>query len=234
MSGPSSVVAVLDARFAEQGLFCRGLVQFGVAAEAPMLGDGTPAAAVVLIGVAGATMWPHFERWRMAQADHGGADPLDRWSKMVIDQVANEVGAEARYPSEAPYQPFQRWAMRAEGLKPSPLGILIHPRFGLWHSYRGALLFRTWDEAQEEQAVTALHPCETCVEKPCLTACPAGAISLDGFDVAACRAHLATPQGQGGCMVSGCLARNACPIGVGYRYPDSQLRFHMQALMLPG
>ena len=31
--------------------------------------------------------------------------------------------------------------MRAEGLKPSPIGILMHPQFGLWHAYRGALLF---------------------------------------------------------------------------------------------
>ena len=27
-------------------------------------------------------------------------------------------------------------------LSPSPLGILIHPEFGLWHALRGALLFR--------------------------------------------------------------------------------------------
>ena len=29
--------------------------------------------------------------------------------------------------------------MRAEGLKPSPLGVLVHPDFGLWHGYRGAI-----------------------------------------------------------------------------------------------
>lgn len=234
MSGPSSVMAALDGRFAAHGLTPRGLVRFGGQDEAPLLADGAPAKAVLLIGVSGSAMWPHFERWRMAQADHGGADPLDRWSKLVIDQVADEIEAEACYPSDPPYQPFQRWATQAEGLKASPLGILIHPRFGLWHSYRGALLFRNWDVAQEEQPVNGPQPCETCRDKPCLTACPVGAISLDGFDVAACRAHLATPQGQGGCMASGCLARNVCPVGADYRYPNSQLRFHMQALNLPG
>ncbi len=234
MSGPSAIIHTLEARFAEHGLTPRGLVRFGPEDRAPLLANGAAAEAVLLIGVIGGAMWPHFERWRMAQADHGGADPLDHWSKMVIDRVADEVGAEACYPSDPPYQPFQRWAMRAEGLKPSPLGILIHQRFGLWHSYRGALLFRNWDEAQDGPAVIAPYPCETCRDKPCLTACPVGAISLDGFDVAACRAHLASPEGQGGCMVSGCLARNACPVGAEYRYPDSQLRFHMQALTLPG
>src|SRR4030095_137820 len=34
-----------------------------------------------------------------------------------------------------------RWAMRAEAVAPSPLGILIHPDYGLWHAYRGALAF---------------------------------------------------------------------------------------------
>ncbi|SIQ92450.1 Ferredoxin [Rhizobium sp. RU33A] len=234
MSGPSGVLATLDARLAEHGLAPRGLLRFGQEDQAPLLADSAPAEAVLLIGVVGGATWPHFERWRTAQADHGGADPLDRWSKTVIDQVAEEIGAQACYPSEAPYQPFQRWAMWAEGLQASPLGILIHPRFGLWHSYRGALLFRNWDEAQEGPAMTGPHPCEACHDKPCLTACPVGAISLDGFDVAACRAHLASPEGQGGCMVSGCLARNACPVGADYRYPNSQLRFHMQALKLPG
>ena len=31
--------------------------------------------------------------------------------------------------------------MRAEAVAPSPLGILIHPDYGLWHAYRGALAF---------------------------------------------------------------------------------------------
>ncbi len=31
--------------------------------------------------------------------------------------------------------------MAAEGLKPSPLGLLMHPEYGLWHGYRGAILF---------------------------------------------------------------------------------------------
>ena len=31
-------------------------------------------------------------------------------------------------------------------------------------------------------------------------------------------------------MQSGCIARNACPVGAEYRYPVEQLRFHMDAL----
>ena len=32
-----------------------------------------------------------------------------------------------------PYWPFQQWARRAEPVHPSPIGVLIHPRYGLWH-----------------------------------------------------------------------------------------------------
>ena len=69
------------------------------------------------------------------------ANPLDTWSREVIGEVAEEFGARAVSPSDRPYLPFQQWAMRAEGLRPSPLGILMHPEYGLWHAYRGALLF---------------------------------------------------------------------------------------------
>jgi hypothetical protein len=233
MSGPSSVVAEIGALLAQHGLSTRGLVRFGPQDEAPILADGSRAAAVLLIGVIGGAIWPHFERWRMGEADQGGTDPLDRWSKIVIGEIGRRVGAEPCYPSDAPYQPFQRWAMQAEGLKLSPLGILIHPRFGLWHSYRGALLFREVEGEVETPVRSEVHPCDTCREKPCRSNCPAGAITADGFDVGGCRQYLATPRGQGGCMLSGCLARNACPVGAEYRYPQAQLRFHMQALRLP-
>lgn len=232
MSGPSSVLTAIETLLAKHGLSPRGVVRFGSDEPTPRLPDGGRSEAVVLIGVAGAGMWPVFSVWQAAQPDRGGTDPLDRWSKSIIDAVAREVGAAACYPSEAPYQPFQGWATRAEGLRASPLGILIHPRFGLWHSYRGALLFGDWPEGGKA-AVGSDHPCDRCRNKPCLSACPVGAITEDGFGVLGCRRHLATPEGQRSCMVSGCLARNACPVGTEYRYPEAQLRFHMQALTLP-
>ena len=118
--------------------------------------------------------------------------------------------------------------MQAEELKPSPLGILIHPVYGLWHGYRGAFGF--YDSLVASVPETAGHPCESCLEKPCLTHCPVGAITLDGFQYQPCRTHLGTAAGEAGCMQAGCLARAACPVGADYRYPPGQLRFHMAAL----
>ena len=212
------------------GLFLRGSVNFVGDEAAPSLVDGRPAASVVLIGNIGSSFWPAFSRWRKEQPDRGGRDPLDTWSKDIIRIIAEKANATAWFPSDPPWQPFQQWAMRAEGLKASPLGILIHPVYGLWHGYRGALGFAGPIPDAPPQA--APHPCDRCPDKPCLTSCPAAAVRPDLFDLPACRAHLLRPEGQRGCMDAGCLARAACPIGTAYRYNDAQLRFHMAALSL--
>lgn len=212
------------------GLFLRGSVNFSEGEAVPALSDGSPAASVLLIGNIGSSLWPAFSHWREQRSDRGGSDPLDTWSKDVIQTVAATANATPWFPSDPPWQPFQQWAMRAEGLKASPLGILIHPVYGLWHGYRGALGFA--DRVAHAPATAAPHPCEHCPDKPCLTTCPAGAVHPAAFDASACRGHLRSREGQGGCMRSGCLARDACPVGAAYRYNGDQLRFHMAALSL--
>lgn len=223
----SGLLAVLD-RISEalepHGVSARGVAGFGPG-EGPLLADGSRARSLVLLGNLGGSIWPAFAGWRRS---YDGPDPLDTWSKQRIRPLADELGATAYFPSDPPWQPFQQWAMKAEELRPSPLGILIHPQYGVWHGYRGALGFPF---ETETNAAKSRHPCDSCLEKPCLTACPAHAIRLSGFDIAACRSHLAGERGQIGCMVYGCLARNACPVGAEFRYPPEQLRFHMEALI---
>ncbi len=221
---------IIRAALKPHGLFLRGTVPFSGSDAAPKLADGRPAASVVLIGNIGSSIWPAFSRWRDDRPDRGGSDPLDTWSKEVIRSIAASADATAWFPSDPPWQPFQQWAMRAESLKASPLGILIHPVYGLWHGYRGALGFA--EPMDETPLQAAPHPCDHCPGKPCLTTCPAGAVRPEVFDLPACRTHLCSPAGQSGCMVSGCLARAACPVGAAYRYNDAQLHFHMAALSL--
>ncbi|KGE00675.1 4Fe-4S dicluster domain-containing protein [Rhizobium sp. YS-1r] len=224
MSGLPAVLDRISEALEPHGIFARGIVSFGPD-EGPLLADGSKARSVVLLGNLGGSMWPAFARWRRS---YDGPDPLDTWSKQRIRPLAEELGATAYFPSDRPWQPFQQWAMKAEGLKPSPLGILIHPQYGLWHGYRGALGFPF---KIETNITKPGHPCDTCRDKPCLTACPVAAIGLSGFDIAACRSHLTSESGKKACMTYGCLARNACPIGAQFRYPPEQLRFHMEALI---
>lgn len=225
MTGPaSSMLEELRAALQPHGLFLRGVVDVGEGA--PGLDNGERARSVVLIGNIGGSLWPPFSAWQEAQPaiEH----PLDTWSKAVLRPLAERFGATAYFPSDPPWRPFQRWAMQAEGLKPSPLGILIHPLYGLWHGYRGAFGFSGSLEASVQEA--AGHPCDSCREKPCLSQCPVDAITPEGFRYQPCRTHLGTAAGEAGCMQTGCLARAACPVGSSYRYPPGQLRFHMAAL----
>jgi hypothetical protein len=233
MTGPvtsKDVSNELRAALAPHGVFLRGVVSFADGETGPVLSDGQMAKSVILIGNIGGSLWPAFQRWRDGLPDHGGDNPLDAWSKTVIEPVARAFGATAYFPSDPPWQPFQQWAMRAEGLKASPLGILIHPRYGLWHGYRGALGFA--QALAPAASPIHPHPCDHCPGRPCLSSCPAQAVLPSGFQITPCRAHLKTREGQAGCMPAGCCARNACPVGSDYRYSAEQLHFHMAALSL--
>ncbi len=184
-----------------------------------------PAATLVLLGWVGGEGWPTFAD--SPEARDGARNPLDRWSRRVIDGIAAAVDAAPLYPfAGPPWLPFQRWAQRADRVFVSPLGILVHPDWGLWHSYRGALAFR---ERLDLEPTTARNsPCDSCADKPCLTRCPVSAFSSDGYDVAGCRTHLSSPAGSA-CMTVGCLARGACPIGSAHRYGPAQAAFHIRA-----
>lgn len=186
----------------------------------------------LLIGNFGKTMWQVFSKSPEFR-DHA-RDPMNRWTKRVLDDIAGALGARVVYPFDEPYWPFQKLAQKAANVQPSPLGILIHSKFGLWHAFRGLIVFD--DTAEYESQIKALtvhadsliHPCESCFEKPCLNACPVGAFTGERLDVKSCFAHLDggnTPD----CMQLGCQARCACPIAKEHQYDDAQMKFHMQS-----
>jgi hypothetical protein len=215
-------IAAIAAALATSGLVLRGGFAFADDEAPPPGPGGRPPKSVLLVGQAGASIWPHFSRWREVQV-RDLANPLDTWSREMIGAVASRFGAHAVFPFEKPYLPFQQWAMRAEGLRPSPLGILMHPEYGLWHAYRGALLFE--EKLPVARPQTPVHLCDLCDGKPCLSACPVGAYSEQGFAYESCLGHLGSGHGQT-CMTAGCLARNACPYGQAYRYPAEAQAFH--------
>jgi hypothetical protein len=182
---------------------------------------------IVLIGMAGRKGGDAFAI--SPEAGDGRKDPLDRFSRRVVGALADKLGAAALYPfGGPPHLPFQQWARRAEPVHPSPVGVLIHPIYGLWHSYRGALGFA---QALDVPALPrSMSPCDSCRARPCLGACPVGAFSLKGYDVAACAAHLKGAAGEN-CMSRGCLARRACPVGADHADAPEQAAFTMRAFL---
>jgi len=179
---------------------------------------------LVLIGNAGPAFFRHFSAERP-----DGPHPMDAWTRQVLSGFADIFGVTALFPFEGPpYHPFQQWAQRCEPVYPSPIGPLIHPKFGLWHAYRGAFLFDSPIDLPAKQ--TAAFPCESCTDKPCLSACPAEAFTGGNYDVPACTGYLKSPEG-GDCMTLGCRARRACPVGQKYVYGPDQAHFHMQKFL---
>ena len=130
-------IATVLAAVSRTGLVPRGALPLEEKERRGALADvGT----IVLAGMAGRDGWGAFAA--SAEALDGLDHPLDRWSRRLIEGLARELGALALFPfGGPPFWPFQQWARRAEPVHPSPIGLLIHPVYGLWHSYRGALAF---------------------------------------------------------------------------------------------
>jgi hypothetical protein len=188
----------------------------------PDSSDHTPgeAKSVILIGNAGPDMFRRFARVR------GPSDSLDEWTRGVIDPLAQDLDAQALYPFDKPAHPFLTWARRGGGGHTSPLGLNIHPTYGLWHAYRAALLFPVAFDLPP--VIVGSSPCNTCADKPCLSACPVQAFDGSSYDVAACGQHILSDAGQA-CMKGGCKARLACPVGKAFTYEAMQMQFHMKA-----
>lgn len=222
----------MDLAAVESALAPLGLIAFGGFPPAPADGvppmpDGRAAASLVLVGNAGPGMWQSCAG--APELADGKADALDRWTRRVLERVAADLGAASLFPfGGPPYLPFVRWAKRAGPVAESPLGILIHPDYGLWHAYRGALAFA--DVMDLPPRDERPRPCETCAEKPCLTACPVGAFTGDRYEVADCVKHISTEAGAD-CVGLGCRARRACPVGRSFHYAAAQARFHMDAFL---
>lgn len=187
---------------------------------------------VILLGNAGPNWWPAFKA--MPEFADGAPHPMDRASKRLGHALAQTYDCQVVYPSDGPpYPPFLRWAQASGQAFATPLGPLLHARYGLWHAYRAALLVddpgRVDDLSPPLGAVMAraLSPCEACEARPCLSACPVTAIGEGRYDIPACLGYLeAEPKD---CLAQGCAARRACPIGRDFHYPDGQAAFHMGA-----
>jgi epoxyqueuosine reductase len=211
-----TLLAEIEAMLAGQRLALLG--GFAPAGDEPGLPAGTR--TLLMIGP-GLGFWPHLTasaEWR-----DGKPDPVDRWSRRVIGRMACGLGAKALFPfGGPPWHPFYAWALRTGRVQESPVRLLVHDTQGLWVSFRGALALK------ERLALPPAPPgpCTGCAQ-PCLTACPAPALTAAGYDVAACHAYLDRPEGAD-CMNGGCAVRRACPASSRYDRMAEQSAYHMR------
>lgn len=190
----------------------------------PTPSDNVPgdAATVLLLGPDEPRFWPHVTD--SPEFRDGQADPVDRWSRRVIEDWAASCGARALFPfGGAPFLPFYSWALRTGRVHASPVQLLVHDEAGLFVSFRGALALVT----RIALPTPPPNPCATCVAQPCRTACPPQALTAQGYDVPSCKAYLDTPPGVD-CMSGGCLVRQACPVSQRFGRLKEQSAYHMQ------
>ena len=211
---------------ARLGLVTRG--GFPIAPEdgVPGYGEDQLSGTLLLFGNAGSSIWSEFSR--SPEYADGIPDPLNRWSQRVGINMAEAFGGQALFPfGGPPYQPFLGWAKKAESLRNSRLGMLIHPQYGLWHAYRFAIAFPGEIKGLPSPP-DATDVCARCAEQPCLSACPVSAFDGDNYDVERCYGYLANhPDSK--CLTHTCEARFACPEGGAFNYEQDHARFHMSA-----
>ncbi len=179
---------------------------------------------IVVVANGGVALWRAF---RAAMPVPEGDDPLDRFTRAVVEDAVGDVpGARCHFPFDAMPTALDFQALGAlAGLgRPSLVGVLVHPEFGPWIALRAAVVVP--DDVAAPRPADDFDPCPTCVERPCIAACPVDAVGLRGWDVAGCVAHRLAADRH---CADGCAARIACVYGRAHRPPPEALAFHQAA-----
>ncbi|MFT7221969.1 MAG: epoxyqueuosine reductase [Candidatus Azotimanducaceae bacterium] len=192
---------------------------------------------LLVFGHGGQNFWG-----QVSQRDTQTVDPLDTYSvECVADFLKRrEIKSfEFIYPAgvlrmgDAQHIDLRRLGRALGWQFDSPLGIGIHPQYGLWFGYRvvvavsvainAAFPFdKPLDKPPNEAALPDSHPCDSCSAKPCVAACPVGAVG-ESFNLTACVNHRVQPGSE---CARQCLARAACPVGAEHQYTEAQVQYH--------
>jgi hypothetical protein len=187
---------------------------WGLARVAPV------ARGVIVVGHAGRALWPRF---RASPEYAETEDPLDRYTARCMAEVAASTSPGAHWAlyserREGSFVPLVALARRAGLGTPGRIGVLLHPEFGPWISFR-ALLFVP--QALASAGPLDFAPCAGC-DAPCARACHGNAVGAEGLDSQGC---YATRLFQADCALR-CDARSACVVGPEHAYPQAQLAHH--------
>jgi len=175
---------------------------------------------VILIGAAGLEMWE-----RLKAFGFKSDNPVDHFSLVTGEKCLQEFFEINKwltiFPSNIPL-PLQQFGELAGWSHRSPLGLSIHPEYGTWFAYRAVFLIE--DDVPVTRSEKTNPPCDTCIDTPCVNACPVGAVSVsESLKLESCMNYRLKETSP---CATRCLARMACPVGREYRYTDEQLAYH--------
>lgn len=169
-----------------------------------------------LIANGGRTLWDHLPR-PLNESLH----PIDQFS---IDQITKlDVDARILFPHEHLNIPLQKLGRLLNLSRPSLLGLDINKEYGVWFAFRGAFL--TTKKINSKPHTNFESPCDSCIEKPCISACPANAIKNQNTpDLQNCIEFRLKENSE---CADKCLARLACPYQKIHQYKTEQIKYHM-------
>lgn len=177
---------------------------------------------LVLIGHRGRDFWAALQRRGMH-----GAHPMDQF---VIERVAHWMagplqGHAWRQVFPGPQRVgLQRLGALAGWHHASPFWVGVDAQWGSWFAYRAVVLADTQLPLTPRREVPS--PCGACADKPCISACPAGALDTEQTGPWRLQACLEFRKQPASPCQDRCLARNACPVGPENRYTDAQIGYH--------
>ncbi|HJV92806.1 MAG TPA: hypothetical protein VJ572_04970 [Azonexus sp.] len=167
---------------------------------------------LILIGHGGKAMWAAMKAAGVA-AEH----PIDQFSLATTERWLGGLPHAIVYPAETSVG-LQALGKLAGWHHASPFMVGINEIWGSWYAYRVVLLTAS-DFVPTPPQVT-VSPCTRCQDKPCVAACPAGALNGDAFDLQKCIAYRKTPASR--CKAT-CVARITCPVASDHRYSEEQI-----------
>lgn len=185
------------------------------------VGAGGSHGSFILLGNGGNAFWDS-----LPEAAWQQAHPLDTHSiQCVKEYLLAEwpgVSYQVLYPGELPVG-LQSLGRVVGWHSDSPLKLGINPVFGLWYAYRALIWIETILPTTTPVSFDA--PCAACADKPCISACPANALSGDVKQLNTCIDYRLTDRSS--CQ-STCLARKRCPIAKQHQYSEQQLNYQYQ------
>jgi hypothetical protein len=195
------------------------------------------ARSIVVIANGGGGLWSALKRHaekhpRWWRREH----PLDDFTRAIVENEIAPAACKGGVQCTVVFPFMQGKATlnfielgKAAGLAgPSILGVVVHPRFGPWIAFRAAILID--DEIDAPGEARGFDPCPTCVERPCIAACPTAAVAFPtGWDIPRCLTYRI--ESESDCAPQ-CHARIACVIGPEHRYPDDELAHHQRRALM--
>ncbi len=190
------------------------------AAEPERLEDfGRPHALGILIGNT-RELWPAFTRAYAGDAQLANAEhPLDSYVvTRLIELMQNATTAHTQlvfaHVTAPRAFPIQRLAERVGLAAISPSHLAIHALHGPWIALRAVVVVDV--AGPEGPAMAPERPCQAC-SAPCMPAL-AHALAASGSAL--------SPESVAAHADAWVAVRDACPVGQGSRYGNSQLAYH--------